>query len=659
MHRGRIAAGSLGVFLSIILAANASAQSTTPSTAPGSHDRPSIKRTDVGGEFIPVADSERVVRSEGWAQGGGGKDGGSRNRYYWPLHVRTKTPGATLTLDFQGHGVAAVFHTPRVRAYGSTWKNGGIRTRVDDAAPVDFIHDQEALEVVLADGLKPGPHRLVFEHLENGCTLMGFRVFHRSVGHIEGVIKSEHPDYLFDVRLSVWRGDQLIRTGLHRNWLSQRFRITGLPPGNDYQLSAEAIGWTGQVQSGVAVEEGKTTKLAEIKLKASPSAKRSSIEWPALGYQAIRCPSEVVAVQVADGNWRQARLIRPVGESHISRIAPITQDESGRPTFTVPSDTPPGVYDLELLTSDAANPPTRSPRSVVVRAKHAAGDVRILTWGHTDTWGQLQGEFECALAQVANTVGPDLVLVSNSVNPAVIAGAMSRLEAPYLINFGNHRLRGHEQWYGDQVGLVDLGPEFAVFNFGPLWKEDTTELETLMRSRKAAPGKILNTLESDVPRDLLVRHDIRLMHDAHGWLKPKVLQLPETPTMRVGKQTASSFRFVTMKKYRVTDVSEPLEVPRVINPQTAWTPDPPLRVEHQPSPNKHTHRAVIINDLPRAVPQARVVFLVRPGQWRAEGGAIESQSVTDDKQWQEIIVRADAPERSSIVCGLHIVGGER
>ena len=245
----------------------ASANVRAQETAPGTLGRPKIADVETVGELVLAATGDRIQQSEGWVMGGGGRDGGSRNRYYWPLHVRTNTPGATLTLDFQGRGIAAVFHTPRVRAYGSHWKDGLVKATVDDKPPKEFIHDQEALEVVLADGLQPGKHRLVFEHVQNGCTLFGFRVFDRPVGHIEGVLRGDSSDYLFDVRLSVWRGEQLIRTGLHRNWLSGKYRITGLPPGDDLRLQVEAVGWTAEQVEHLKVEAGKTTVLGDIHLK--------------------------------------------------------------------------------------------------------------------------------------------------------------------------------------------------------------------------------------------------------------------------------------------------------------------------------------------------------------------------------------------------------
>ena len=45
-----------------------------------------------------------------------------------------------------------------------------------------------------------------------------------------------------------------------------------------------------------------------------------------------------------------------------------------------------------------------------------------------------------------NLIAPDMVLNSNAVNPAYISGAMSRLDMPYMINFGNHQFPGHEAW---------------------------------------------------------------------------------------------------------------------------------------------------------------------------------------------------------------------
>lgn len=592
--------------------------------------------------FLPSND-ECVKPTGKWFQGGN-VDGMARNRYTWPLHQRTKTTGDTLDLDFEGVGISIIFHTPRTRAYGRADKDAKVSAHIDGQQVAEFFHDQQAMEVVLADGLEAGKHHLTFTNVDGACTVMGFRVMTEKAGHASGVISADNPDYLFDVRVKVFRNGQLVRSSLNRNWLSNRFAITGLSPGEGYRVRIEAVGWETWEKNDVTIAAGRTLDLGEIHLKQDPATIRGPLASPAQGYQQVKVPGESVVVEAGDAvelsKVIAARLTRPIGDAVISRKAPFAQG-----AFVVPTDTPAGVYDLELTAESGVL--FRSPRSVVVRAEHAKGKLRVLTWGHTDTWGQHQAEFERTLFDVANVIGPDLVLTSNAINPGHIAGAGKDLRAPYLINFGNHRLRGHEAWYGDQVGMIDFGPNFAVFNFGHPWKEDASGIEALMASRSDVTGRILNTYEADIPVEILQRHDIRLMHDAHGWLQPRVQVIPDTQTMRVGKVTASSFRIVKMEDHRVVSVTDPYDVKRVPHEAFSYVPPAIVRVDYS-KPAADLWRADVVNGLPVALDAARVVFLVPAGEYEFSNATAESKAVSDDGNWVELIARLPIDAESNV-----------
>jgi hypothetical protein len=681
--------------------------------------------SDPVAKWVLIDDEQQVTRHGQWELGGGGSDRQARNRYCWPPHLRTDAPGAKLELEFEGTGIVLVFHTPQTPAYGpremrasgSHWVDGLLRARIDDGEPIDVRHNDEPLEVVLADDLAPGRHRLVLEHVRNGCTLLGFRVLQESSGHLTARVSGENASHLFDVRVSVWRGEELVRTWLHRNWLCDRVAVTGLPPGEDYRVRIDAVGWEPWEREGVRVVAGRTTELGDpastadgtngIFLRQDPATDRGALHFPAIGNPAVRVPGEAIELKPASEPWREAKLTRKL----ISHVGPSPEDDSSDATVsrqarvegnvvTLPDDVPPGLYDLHLVPESGEA--VVSPRSVVIRETFPKGDLTILTWGHTDTWGQHQAEFEQALVSVANVIGPDLVLVSNSVNAAYIAGAMADLDAPYLINFGNHRLPGHEHWHGSQVGVLDLGPEISVFNFGSPWSGDDDTLglffdddangerggrrdtmgndkspipndkspsppgpglcfknwsdarqalDRLVADRRDVPGKIVNAYEGDAPVEWMNRHEIRLIHAAHGGQRPKVGTIAGTSTMHVGKRTASSFRIVRMEGHRVVSATDPpLELARVISEDVPIVPDPPLRVvpevsaleaEKGPQDGGSGTTATVINEFPVSIDSARVLFLVPAGDYRTDRGRIERTVTSDDGQWSEITVRLD------------------
>src|SRR5690606_32805667 len=139
---------------------------------------------------------------------------------------------------------------------------------------------------------------------------------------------------------------------------------------------------------------------------------------------------------------------------------------------TLPADIPPGLYDLVFqLDTDGRSTEQVAPRSVHVVSAFPEDPV-FLTFGHMDTFGQEGAEYLQRLADLANLIAPDMVLVSNEVNAAYAAGALSRLEMPHLMTFGNHEVSGHERWYGNAVSLTDFGPQWSILNLSHPWHGD-------------------------------------------------------------------------------------------------------------------------------------------------------------------------------------------
>ena len=308
---------------------------------------------------------------------------------------------------------------------------------------------------------------------------------------------------------------------------------------------------------------------------------------------------------------------------------------------------PPGTYDLAVkVTGGRRTGICRSPRSVHVVQQYPTDPV-FVTFGHLDTSAQYQSEYLSRLVTVTNLLAPDMVLCSNAVNPAYLSGALAELDAPYVINFGNHQFRGHEAWYGDPVGLTDFGPHLSVLNFGHPWHVDLSRAEALLTSRPNTAVRIINAFEPNAPLEFLNRHQVRMIHDAHGPGK-KVQDLGSTPTRRIGKTNSESFRIVRFRNNRVSTCTynghETAPVP--FGREAAS----PLTVTFQ-QPNDGTcadNTAIVTSRLLDACPDGRVTFVVPAGRYDITGGRPESQIASDDGRFHVLSVRTDIPASDSV-----------
>ncbi len=416
------------------------------------------------------------------------------------------------------------------------------------------------------------------------------------------------------------------------------------------------MGWIASRTDGIRVDAGETTALKPVYLRRDPTTTASRFRFPRLNQQAIRRPGEKFRARFLgfQTTIKEVRLSRRVGPATISRIVPFTEDETRAYYYdrevevTLPDDMPPGLYNLTVTVMGGRRTGLcRSPRSVQI-VKQYPVDPLFVTFGHLDTSGQYQAEYFERLVQVINLLAPDMVLCSNACNPAYVSGAAAHLDMPYVIHFGNHQFPGHENWYGDPVGLIDCGPHVSVLNFGYPWHTDRSKAEALLSSRRQTAVKVINAFEANAPVELLNRHRIRMIHDAHG-IGKKVTDFGTTPTRRVGKSNAESFRVVRFRDGHVEsctyDGHETAPIP--FGREAAS----PISVSFD-RPNDGTspgNTATVTNLLEDPYANGRVTFVLPAGQYKVSGGRIETTILSDDDRYAVLSARVDIPARGSAV----------
>lgn len=594
---------------------------------------------------------QNIVKRDGdWSE--------SRFRFAAASHLHTVHDGAALELDFEGTAIAVRLGPHNVSAYGPV-SAGSLLVTIDGASRRQLSPLDAPREIVLARNLARGQHRLRFEHSGRdrmtGCRVEGFRVWSAPCGELQFTVNGEQNAYLVDVRTVLRRGDQIVRTTLSRNWLNGKCSLTGITPGNDYSLEIQAIGWQTARVDGISIQAGRPTRLSPVYLHRDDATIIHRFRFPALNRPAIRRPGEQFRARFLgfDASIDEIHLTRRVGPAVISRILDFNEDESAAYYYDreviarLPEDVPPGAYDLTVnVTGGRRTGVCRSPRSVHVVNEYPTNPV-FVTFGHLDTSAQYQAEYLKRLVTLTNLIAPDMVLNSNAVNPGYISGAMSFLDMPYMINFGNHQFPGHEAWYGNPVNIVDFGPDLSVLNFGHPWHDDRSQADSLLAARGQVSTKIINAFESNAPLSLLDSHSIRMIHDAHG-IGKKVMDMGATPTRRIGKTNSESLRVVRFRNGRVESCTYNRH-------DTAPYPfgreqTPPLRVVFSPG-NDGSQRdvtATVTNDYLEAFPRGRLTFVMPAGDYKTSHGRIESALLSDDRKYTVVTVRVDIPSRQAI-----------
>lgn len=582
------------------------------------------------------------------------------HRYAAESALVTKQPGAALEFSFHGRAAVLELDTLTPPNHFGPPELGALAVYLDDVL-VRLVRPRiEDHEVVLHRSAELETHRVRLVHQAEdvgvGVRVRGVRILEEPTGDLQLTVSGEQHGALIDVRVLVTQGGKTIRRTLVRNWLTGQCRLAGLPPGDGYTLELTAAGWKGVYFTNISVAAGKETTLAPVYLIREWDAPVDDFKSPALGHPVIRRPGDSLRARF-EGHQRQirdVRIVRLVGPATISRVCGFVEDQAAafyyhrEGTVTLPADTPPGVYDLEVsLTGARGDEIIRSRRSVVVVEDYTR-EPTFVAFGHLDTWGQYQAEYVHALAEIANLLAPDLVLISNEANPAYAAGALYHLDVPYIINFGNHRAPDPGPWYGQTVDIVDFGTAFTVLNFGEAWDADTTKAEKLLADRHATRIKLINAFEANAPiAGLLDRFGVALIHYAHG-PGPAVARLGQTPTVRVGKVNSESFRVIRFQDGKPVQFT-------YRDHATAAIPfrrneRPPLRV-HFDGPNdgtRHAARAEVTNDLEETFPRARVVFVMTPGNYDIFGGQLERAIESDDGRYRIISVRCDLPAKASV-----------
>ena len=611
-------------------------------------------QVDKEAQWISALDEEQVKRDGQWQE--------TSFRYAAEPHLLTTSDGAALEFRFKGTAIAIRLGNHAVLAYGVP-NRGALIVTIDGKQKRVIQPLVSPREIVVARGLAGQQHLLRIEHqaedAKTGCRVEGFRAFDKVTGDLFFDLSGEENAFLVDARAVLRKDGQIVRNTLVRNWLTGQCSLVGLPPGKGYSLEVQAIGWHSTHIDNISIEANTATTIAPIFLDRDPATIITRFRFPALNRPAIRKPGQSFHARFLgfQAVIDKVELRRTVGPAVISRMLDFKEDETAAYYYDrevvakLPPDMPPGIYDLNIQVID--NSPNgrrtgicRSTRSVHVVSDFPSDPV-LVTFGHLDTAGQYQAEYLQRLASMTNLLAPDLVLDSTAVNPAYISGALAKLDMPYVINFGNHQFYGHEKWYGDPVGLINFGPDFSVLNFGHPWHDDRTKADTLLASRLDCRYKLINAFEANAPIEWLNQHRICMIHDAHG-TGEKNVDWGATPTRRVGKVNAVSFRVVRLKNGRVESSSYKGHKTKPIPFGREETP--PLRVSFAPA-NDGSHReitATVTNDYMESYPRCRLTFVLPNGRYTVDRGEIESSIISDDQKFVVVNVRVDLPEKASL-----------
>ena len=601
--------------------------------------------------WIPANDDQRIVRTGTWQW--------DSHRYAAESALETTEDGASLELTIRGGGLVLCFDTMTPPNNYGPLELGIIEVFIDDAKSATLRPRESANEVTLVRTGDDRVRRVRLVHRIDaggaGVRILGFRHATSPTGDIALVLSGEKNGALIDARAILTREGRVVRDSIVRNWLTGSCRLGAVPPGENYAFEVRASGWSILHAGNITVTADHETLLPAVYLRRERDMPQDAVTFPSFGYAAVRQPGGSFRARFEGqrSKIRSVRLVGHHGPATFSRVCRFEEDKAAafyyhrEGVVSIPADTPPGMYDLEIVLVDGRRARTlTSPRSVAVVAAFPADPI-FVSWGHLDTWGQYQAEYVGRLAAIANLLAADMVLVANEGNPAYAAGALDALEMPFVINFGNHRGPDPGPWFGDPIGIVDFGSEFAVLNFGRPWDRSAAEADQLLTARAGTRTKIINAFESNAPvREFLDRHHVPLIHYAHG-PGPAVAKLGATPTIRVGKSNSESFRVIRFKNgtpvsytYR-GHATAPIPFPRGARA--------PLGVTYEPA-NDGAHRVVTArfhNELDEGFAAARATFIMPRGSYGVTGGRVEQTIESDDHRFTVVKVRFDLPARTS------------
>ena len=556
-------------------------------------------------------------------------------------------PSASLTFEFEGAFLSILLAPtwqdpgPLYGAFGTvragrnlTPVDAVLEVSVDDLPPVPVGLLTSPLEAVVFRGAPAGRHTVTVRQAAGRhgmVAIEAFRIAGRPLGQLRFGVFGEESYNLNDLRLEVLQAGQCVQRRIVRNARSGRCAVTGLVPGA-YDLQLFAFGWEPLELKGVVVSDGRDADLGDFYLRRRPRGRggREGVIRPGRGRTVSVAPGghfEVLCRLKKGDAIREAHLVSEDLRLPIDLEVAPADDEKLHGTFLrvrgkIGDEVPDDLYDLEVQFDGWAKPMIAA-QAVAVRRRWPE-DFYLVTFGHTNTWGQENAEYLARLVDVVNAIHPTMVLIANEVNWAYLTGALGRLRVPYCITWGNHSYPNYEHFFGPRISAVDAGP-IRVVNFGHTWDEDWRSVRRLFENRPDAGIRIINTFDSNAPTaELLDRCKVNLLHDAHG-RGVKVEARGRTPTWRVGKVNAESFRLVRFRggefhsaTYR-GEAEAPIPFPR--------RERSPLRVSYEPQPDgtRRRVRAEIDNDWEERFEHARLRFRMAPGRYRVEGGRIVQQ----------------------------------
>ncbi len=605
------------------------------------------------------------VFPEGWnwtsvndkAVSANGKWIDDRFRFADAAHKYTTQDDASLTWDFSGSTLIIRLAGQNTSSYPGTGlpSHGKLSIYIDGKLTREIYPGQTGREFIAAKHLDAQTHQCRLVHSVDdgaaGARIEGFLTTRQQVGLYSLTITAELQEYLNDARITVTKDGQLVRRTIGRNWLTGNTAIV-LPADNSFDVKIEALGWSSHATKTPVIHAAQEIQGKPVYLYRDPRTVKYRFRYPALNNQTIRRPGQEFTARFLgfDTTIEEVRIRRKNGEATFTRVLPFKEDATKAFYYdrqievSLPDDTPPGVYDLEIDIEGGSRTSTcKSPSSVVI-VDNFPRNPKFLTFGHLDTSGQFQAEYMQRIAAIANIIGADMVLASNSVNAAYISGALSGLQIPYVVNFGNHQVYGHHRWYGGDLGSVIFGPELLVLNYGLAWHEPVEPMLAILDEHRAKPLKVINAFEPNAPDSVLNDFKIALIHDAHG-PGVKVMDMGTTPTRRVGKSNSSSFRLVEFLDGKVVSATYK-EHPTAPIPFERDQMSP-IRIEMESPTN-----ALVINEYEQTFTDSQITFLVPASSYTPSIGTLKSVSISDDKKLAEIIIKLDLKPNSKTIVQL-------
>ena len=575
-----------------------------------------------------------------------------RFRFADAPHRYTVDDQASLKWNFSGTSLVIRLAGQNTSSYPGTGlpSHGKLSVYVDGELSNTVYPAREGREFIAATNLASGTHELLLVHTttpdSKGVRVESFLTADQPLGIFSFAVTAELQEYLNDVRFIVSKEGRIVRSSVGRNWLTGNCSIS-LPAGQAFDIRIEALGWDSQLITTPIINQNTPSNSPPVYLRRSPNTTQYRFRSPRLNDQSIRQPGEDFTARFLgfDAKINEVRIRRQNGGVIFSRVLSYIEDTEKafyydrQIVITLPDDTPPGVYDLEIdIVGGRRTSTCRSPSSVVI-VKEYPKHPRFITFGHLDTSGQFQAEYVQRIATMANIIGVDMVLDSNSVNAAYLSGALSNLQMPYLINFGNHQVYGHHRWYGPDLGGVNFGSNLFVLNYGLPWHEPIEPVIAKLEKHRHAKTKVINAFEHNAPDALLDEFRIALIHDAHG-PGDKLMKMGNTPTQRVGKSNSISFRLVELFGGKVINATYNKHPTAPI--PFARDEQPPLRVQMLAST-----KATIINEYKQRFPKAKITFLAPQWKYVPTQGIIKSLSLSDNGRYAEVFVEIDLEASST------------